>query len=46
QKAKCVAVLDKSISLGNEGVLSGEVKRACFGKTKAKIQNFVVGLGG
>jgi pyruvate ferredoxin oxidoreductase alpha subunit len=44
--ARYVAVLDKSISLGAEGVLASEIKAACFGKTKAKIQSFIIGLGG
>lgn len=44
--AKYIAVIDKSISLGAEGVLATEVKAACLGKTKAKIQGFIVGLGG
>lgn len=45
-KAKYIAVLDKSISLGREGVLSGNIRKAAESKTKAKIQSFVVGLGG
>ena len=45
-KAKFVAVLDKSISLGSEGILATEIKAAVGNKLKAKIQSFVVGLGG
>lgn len=45
-KAKNVAILDKSISLGNEGILATEVKSAVGNKLKVKIQSFVVGLGG
>jgi pyruvate ferredoxin oxidoreductase alpha subunit len=45
-KAKNVAILDKSISLGNEGILATEVKAAVGNKLKAKLQSFVVGLGG
>lgn len=45
-KAKYIAVLDKSISLGEEGILAMEIKSAVVGKVKAKIQSFVVGLGG
>jgi pyruvate/2-oxoacid:ferredoxin oxidoreductase alpha subunit len=45
-KAKYVAVVDKSVSLGTEGVLASEVKRVVFGKVRAKISSFIVGLGG
>jgi len=45
-KAKFVAVLDKSISLGNEGILATEIKAVAHKEIKAKIQSFVVGLGG
>ncbi|MBN1325607.1 pyruvate ferredoxin oxidoreductase [Candidatus Falkowbacteria bacterium] len=45
-KAKYIAVVDKSISLGSEGVLATEIKRAAYNQTKAKIQSFIVGLGG
>ncbi|HDQ22955.1 MAG TPA: pyruvate ferredoxin oxidoreductase [Candidatus Uhrbacteria bacterium] len=45
-KAKCVGVIDKSISIGSEGVLASDIKRACFGKIKAPIKSFIVGLGG
>ncbi len=43
--AKNVAVIDKSISLGNEGILASEVK-AAMRDPKIKIQSFVAGLGG
>ena len=46
KKVKYVAVLEKSVSLGSEGPLTLEVKAAVQNKTVAKIQNFVVGLGG
>jgi pyruvate ferredoxin oxidoreductase alpha subunit len=47
KKAKYVAVLDKAIGLGNEGPLAGDVRSLKAGKNlKAKIQNFIVGLGG
>lgn len=46
KNAKYAAVIDKSISLGAEGVLATEIKAACLGKTRGKIQSFVVGLGG
>ena len=45
-KAKFIGVVDKSISIGTEGVLASDLKRACYGKTKAEIKSFVVGLGG
>jgi len=45
-KAKQVAVIDKSISLGIEGILASEIKRLAYNKLKAKIQSFIVGLGG
>ncbi|HOX96816.1 MAG TPA: pyruvate ferredoxin oxidoreductase [bacterium] len=46
-KAKKVAVLDKSVSMGAEGVLSGEMKRAFYGrKTCPLIKNYILGLGG
>ena len=45
-KAKYVAVIDKAISLGNEGVLATEVKAIAHKNLKAKIQSFVAGLGG
>jgi pyruvate ferredoxin oxidoreductase alpha subunit len=46
-KAKYIAVIDKSISIGTEGILASDLKRAGFGKLgKSKIQSFIVGLGG
>jgi len=44
--AQFVAVIDKSISLGAEGILAADVKSAMFGEIDAKIQSFVTGLGG
>ncbi len=41
-----VLVVDKSISLGSEGVLALEVKAALSGRSDAKIKSFVTGLGG
>jgi pyruvate ferredoxin oxidoreductase alpha subunit len=41
-----IAVLDKSISLGHTGCLASDIKAVCQGKIKAKIQSFIVGLGG
>lgn len=46
KKAKYIAVLDKNISLGTEGVLATELRRALYGHSSAKIQSFIVGLGG
>lgn len=43
---KKVAVLDKSISLGTEGVFANEIKAGAYGKLDCKIQSFVTGLGG
>lgn len=45
-KAKYIAVIDKSISIGTEGILASDIKRACYGQLKAPINSFVVGLGG
>jgi len=39
-------VIDRNISLGNEGVLYSEVKSALYNKSDAKIQGFIAGLGG
>lgn len=44
--AKHVAVLDKSVSMGEGGIFASEIKDSCYGKIKARIQGFVVGLGG
>lgn len=46
KSAKYIAVVDKSIALGQMGTLAADVKTAAYGKLKAKIQSFVVGLGG
>jgi len=46
KKVKYVAVLEKAVSLGSEGPLTLEVKAAVQNKTTAKVQNFVIGLGG
>ncbi|MEK7512482.1 MAG: pyruvate ferredoxin oxidoreductase [Patescibacteria group bacterium] len=43
--AKRIAVIDKSVSLGNEGIIAGEVKAALLG-TNIKVQSCVAGLGG
>ncbi len=44
--AKHVAVLDKAISLGYTGPVASEIKSIAQGKLKAKIQSFIIGLGG
>jgi pyruvate ferredoxin oxidoreductase alpha subunit len=46
ESAEKIMVIDKSLSLGTEGVIATEVKRALSGRTKAEIGNFIVGLGG
>jgi pyruvate ferredoxin oxidoreductase alpha subunit len=43
---KNIIVIDKSISLGEEGILAGELKRAFYGNSKAKIKSVIMGLGG
>ena len=47
KNAKYVAVIEKAVSLGaTDGPLTLEIKSIAHNQTKAKIQNFVVGLGG
>lgn len=41
-----VAVVDKSVSLGSEGILALDAKAAMNGFSDAHIQSFVTGLGG
>jgi len=43
--AKNVAVIDKSVSLGQEGIIATEVKAVLLG-TGVKVQSCVAGLGG
>jgi pyruvate ferredoxin oxidoreductase alpha subunit len=45
-KAKYIGVVEKCVSLGRGGILAGEVKSMGYGKLKAKISEFIVGLGG
>lgn len=45
KKTKYVAVLDKAISLGYEGILSGEIKQALY-ETGTKVKSYIGGLGG
>jgi len=44
--ASNIIVLDRAISLGNIGPLALDIKSASYGKLKANISNYVVGLGG
>jgi len=44
-KAKNIAIIDKSLSLGQEGIIATEVKRALVGEKK-KIVSYILGLGG
>ena len=47
--AKYVAVLDKSVSMGSQGVFSNEIKRVLYSapyKNKPVVRSFVSGLGG
>ncbi|MFA6918658.1 MAG: pyruvate ferredoxin oxidoreductase [Patescibacteria group bacterium] len=44
-KAKNIAVIDKSISLGTEGTIATEIKRALNGEKK-NIVSYILGLGG
>lgn len=43
---KNVIVIDKSLSLGEEGILAGELKRSFYGNSKATITSVIMGLGG
>lgn len=45
-KAKHIAVIDKSISIGSEGILASDIKRVAYSRLKSKIQSYIVGLGG
>lgn len=44
-KVKNIAVIDKSVSLGIEGILATEIRRALY-DDKKKIVSYVMGLGG
>jgi pyruvate ferredoxin oxidoreductase alpha subunit len=46
KSAKYAAVLEKAISLGHTGPLTSDIKAIAQNKAKAKIQSFIVGLGG
>jgi len=43
---KNILVIDKSISLGEEGILAGETRRVFYGQSRAKIVGAIMGLGG
>lgn len=43
---KNILVIDKSVSLGEEGILAGEIRRAFYGRSQAKIIGAIMGLGG
>jgi len=43
---KKIIVLNRALSLGAEGILTTEIKKALYGKSKAKIKDEIVGLGG
>jgi pyruvate ferredoxin oxidoreductase alpha subunit len=46
-KAKKVVVLDKSVSMGAEGILSGELKRIFYNQKNCPIiHGYILGLGG
>lgn len=45
-KKKNILVIDKSLSLGEEGILAGEIRRALYGQSQAKIVGAIMGLGG
>ena len=42
-KFKNIAVIEKDVSLGNQGILATEIKAL---KLKGKVQSFIAGLGG
>ncbi|MDD5731664.1 MAG: pyruvate ferredoxin oxidoreductase [Patescibacteria group bacterium] len=43
---KKIIVLNRAISLGTEGILTTEIKKALYGKHKIEIQDEIIGLGG
>src|SRR3990167_7454056 len=46
KSSKHIAVIDKSISLGQIGPLASDIRAPCQGKIKANVNSFVVGRGG
>jgi len=45
RKLKRLAVVDRDISLGQEGALASDIKSALYG-SKIKVKGFIAGLGG
>jgi 2-oxoisovalerate ferredoxin oxidoreductase alpha subunit len=45
-KKSNLIVIDRNISIGNEGALFNEVKGALFGKSDSTVHGFIAGLGG
>jgi len=45
-KKSNLIVIDRNISVGNEGVLFNEVKGALYGKSDSTVHGFIAGLGG
>ncbi len=43
---KGLAVIDRDISLGNEGALFTDIKALLYGNSKIKVSGFIAGLGG
>lgn len=47
RQAKSIAVIEKCVSLGYEGILASEIKAACYeNNVPGKVSSFIVGLGG
>ena len=47
EEKKYIAVIDKSISMGTEGILGTDIKRAMYECSKhPQIKNYIMGLGG
>lgn len=46
QRAERIAVIDRNISPGQEGVFSEELKSALYARVHAPVFSFVLGLGG
>jgi pyruvate ferredoxin oxidoreductase alpha subunit len=45
--AKCVIVMEKALSYGNEGALAGDIKAALYrNRERPLIHHFIMGLGG
>jgi pyruvate/2-oxoacid:ferredoxin oxidoreductase alpha subunit len=45
QQAELI-IIDRNISIGNEGALSTEIKAALYGTVNQKITSYIAGLGG